>query len=102
MHRLQSDEVFHFYTGAPAELLLLKNDGEGDIIHIGAGIERGEVPQVVVPRGCWQGMRTTGDFTLLGTTVAPGFEYSDYESGNRGELIGKYPAFADLIRKLTN
>jgi uncharacterized protein len=102
MHRLQSDEVFHFYRGAPAELLLLKNDGQGEIIHIGADVERGEIPQVVVPRGCWQGMRTAGDFTLLGTTVAPGFEYSDYESGNRAELISKYPAFADLIRKLTN
>ncbi len=102
MHRLHSDEIFHFYRGAPAEMLLLKNHGHGEIIHIGAAYERGEVPQVVVPRGCWQGMRTTEDFTLLGTTVAPGFEYSDYETGNRAELISQYPAFADFIRKLTN
>jgi predicted cupin superfamily sugar epimerase len=102
MHRLQSDEIFHFYFGAPVEMLLLKSSGEGEIIHIGNRLELGETPQVVVPRGCWQGMRSTGDFTLLGTTVAPGFDYSDYESGNREELISQYPAFADLIRKLTD
>ncbi|MCI0603086.1 cupin domain-containing protein [bacterium] len=102
MHRLQSDEIFHFYRGAPAEMLLLKSDGQTEVIRIGNRVELGEMPQVVVPRGCWQGMLSTGDFTLLGTTVAPGFEYSDYESGNRAELISKYPAFAGLIRRLTN
>jgi predicted cupin superfamily sugar epimerase len=95
-------KIFHFYRGAPAEMLLLKNDGTGEIIHIGDGIEQGETPQVVVPRGCWQGIYSTGEFTLLGTTVAPGFEYDDYESGNRQELISQYPAYADLIRKLTS
>ena len=102
MHRLQSDEIFHFYLGAPAELLLLKNDGQGEIIPIGNQIEAGERPQVVVPRSCWQGMRSTGEYTLLGTTVAPGFEYADYESGSREELIRQYPQFAELIRKLTD
>ena len=102
MHRLHSDEIFHFYAGSPAEMLLLKGDGEGEIIRIGNRLELGEFPQVVVPRNCWQGMRTTGDFTLLGCTVAPGFEYSDYETGIREELVQKYPTFADLIRKLTD
>lgn len=103
MHRLQSDEIFHFYRGAPAELLLLNsNDGSGEIIRVGDRVEQGERPQVVVPRGCWQGMRSTGEFTLFGTTVAPGFDISDYESGNREDLIEKYPAFTELILQLTN
>jgi uncharacterized protein len=102
MHRLKSDEVFHFYFGAPAEMLVLKSDGQGEIVRLGNRLEAGETPQLVVPRGCWQGMRSTGEFTLLGTTVAPGFEYEDYESGNREELTQNYPDFADLIRKLTN
>jgi predicted cupin superfamily sugar epimerase len=101
MHRLQFDEIFHFYAGAPAELLLLKPDGSGEIIRIGNRIEAGEIPQVVVPRNCWQGMRSIGEFTLLGTTVAPPFEYAHYQSGNREELIQQYQSFAELIRKLT-
>ncbi len=83
-------------------MLLLKSDGQGEIVHIGNRLDKGETPQMIVPRGCWQGMRCTGEFTLLGTTVAPGFEYADYESGNRAELIRQFPAFADLICKLTN
>jgi predicted cupin superfamily sugar epimerase len=102
MHRLQSDEIFHFYMGEAAEMLLLKSDGQGEIVHIGNRLDKGETPQMIVPRGCWQGMRCTGEFTLLGTTVAPGFEYADYESGNRAELIRQFPAFADLICTLTN
>ncbi len=101
MHRLQSDEIFHFYLGSPAELLLLYSNGEGTVERLGIRLEAGERPQIVVPAGAWQGWRTTGEFTLMGCTVAPGFEYADYESGNHQELIVQYPQFADLIRQLT-
>jgi predicted cupin superfamily sugar epimerase len=102
MHRIQSDEIFHFYAGATTKLLLLyPQTGRGQVLKLGNDLLSDESPQIVVPRGCWQGMRTTGEFTLMGTTVAPGFEYSDYESGNREELIRLYPAFADRIRALT-
>ena len=101
MHRLRSDEIFHFYLGSPAEILLLHPDGNGVLERLGNNLEAEESPQIVVPRGTWQGIRTTGDFTLMGTTVAPGFEYSDYESGNREELVAKYPQFAYLIGQLT-
>ena len=59
--------------------------------------------QVVVPRGVWQGsvLEPGGAFALLGCTVAPGFEYADYEGGNRAELMARYPAFAELITRLT-
>jgi predicted cupin superfamily sugar epimerase len=60
--------------------------------------------QVVVPRGVWQGsiLEPGGDFALLGCTVAPGFDYADYQHGNREELLKQFPAHADLIRRLSS
>lgn len=103
LHRLLSDEVFHFYLGDPIEMLQLWPDGSGKLITLGSDILNGQHPQVVVPRGVWQGARlmTGGKFALLGTTVAPGFEYDDYETGHREELIEAYPAFRELITNLT-
>lgn len=101
MHRLRSDEVFHYYKGAPARLLVLCPDGSGQVVHFGNDLSAGQVPQFVVPRNCWQGMMTEGEYTLFGCTVAPGFEYSDYESGNKSELLSKYPEFAKWIARLT-
>ncbi len=103
MHRLASDEIFHFYLGDPVEMLKLYPDGSGEIATIGVDIARGMSPQVVVPRGVWQGSRLVpgGRFALLGTTVAPGFEYEDYEHGNREALKRRYPAFQAMIESLT-
>jgi len=103
MHRLQSDEIFHFYLGTPVEMLQLRPDGSGKIITIGPDILNGMQPQAIVPRGVWQGARLTkgGKFALLGTTVSPGFELADYESGRRDELANSYPQFRDLIIGLT-
>jgi hypothetical protein len=102
IHRLRADEIFHFYLGSPAEMLLLYSNGEGKILRLGNNLEKAENPQIIVPRGVWQGCRTTGDFTLFGCTVAPGFEYADYESANREDLIREFPGFADQIRMLTH
>jgi predicted cupin superfamily sugar epimerase len=101
MHRLKSDEIFHFYSGSPAELLLLHQNGKGEIIFVGNDLEKGERPQILVPAGCWQGMRTTGEYTLFGCTVSPGFEYSDYEQGKRELLAQQYPQYKEKIVQLT-
>jgi len=103
IHRLQSDEIFHFYLGDPVEMLQLFPDGSGRILIIGSDILNGMQPQVIVPRGVWQGSRLLqgGRFALLGTTVSPGFELMDYESGRRDILIESYPQFRDLIIALT-
>jgi predicted cupin superfamily sugar epimerase len=103
MHRLKSDEIFHFYAGDAVEMLQLDDSGEGRTIRIGSRLEEGEVPQVVVPRGVWQGTRLTdsGRWALLGCTVSPGFGFEDYETGRRDELCIRWPRFADLICKLT-
>ncbi len=103
MHRLKSDEVFHFYAGSPVQMHRLWPDGAGDVVTIGTDLSAGMHPQIVVPKGVWQGSRLLlgGDFALLGCTVAPGFDYSDYESGKRDDLLYHYPEFEDMIRALT-
>jgi len=104
MHRLASDEVFHFYLGDPVKMLLLAPDGTGRIVTLGQDLPKGMRPQVIVPRGVWQGSRLVpgGRFVLLGTTVAPGFEFADYEHARRADLLGSHPAFRDLILSLTS
>lgn len=103
MHRLNSDEIFHFYLGDPIEMLQLWPDGTGRTLMLGLDLLEGMQPQVVVPTGIWQGARLlkSGRFALLGTTVSPGFEFADYESGQREELIKSYPKFRELIIALT-
>lgn len=103
MHKLRSDEVFHFYAGDPVEMLRLYPDGSHTVVTLGSDIGAGHTPQIVVPRGTWQGCRIIdgGKFALLGTTVSPGFDRTDYEHGDRDELTRKYPDCAQLIKALT-
>jgi predicted cupin superfamily sugar epimerase len=103
MHRITSDEIFHFYLGDPVELLQLYPDGKGKVTVLGPDVFKGMKPQLVVDKNIWQGARVAkgGKFALLGTTVAPGFDYADFESGKRGELIKDYPTFKELITILT-
>ncbi|MCE5323022.1 cupin domain-containing protein [bacterium] len=103
MHRVKTDEIFHFYSGDPVEMLQLHTDGTHSIITIGSDIMTGESPQVVVPAGTWQGSRLKpgGKYALMGTTVAPAFDYDDYEHGSREALIAEYPECEEMIKKLT-
>jgi predicted cupin superfamily sugar epimerase len=103
MHRLASDEIFHFYVGDPVEMLQLWPDGSHRVVVIGPDLEAGERPQVIVPRGIWQGarLRPGGRLALLGTTVAPGFDYADYETGRRADLLASHPGAQALITALT-
>jgi predicted cupin superfamily sugar epimerase len=103
LHRVGSDEIFHFYLGDPVEMLQLWPDGSHRRVMIGTDVEEGMRPQVVVPRGVWQGSRLApgGTLALLGCTVSPGFEYEDYESGSRDVLDQQYPQARELIRALT-
>lgn len=103
MHRVKSDEIFHFYAGDPVEMLLLNPDGSHTTVTLGSNVLNGETPQVIVPRGIWQGCRLIagGEYALLGTTVSPAFDFEDYEHGKREELISQYPECADLIIALT-
>jgi hypothetical protein len=111
LHRLRSDEIFHFYLGDPVEFLLLAPEekgagrhGNGRTVTVGPDILAGQRPLLVVGRGTWQGARLVagGKFALLGTTMAPGFEYNDYEEGRRPELGAAFPAFEKIIGELSS
>jgi hypothetical protein len=103
IHRVASDEIFHFYLGDPVEMLQLWPDGSAKRVLIGTDIENGVAPQLVVPHGVWQGAKLVdgGKFALLGCTVSPGFDYADYESGSRQQLCEEYPEHRDMISALT-
>ena len=105
MHRLLSDEVFHFYLGDPVEQLQLAADGTGKTVLLGSDVEAGQMPQGLVPAGVWQGAWLlpggAHGWALLGATVAPGFDFADYEPGHRAELTAAYPDFAEAIAGLT-
>lgn len=107
MHRLASDEVFHHYAGAAVEMLQLAPGGRMTTHVLGSDLSAGQRPQVVVPKGVWQGSRLLpsevqeGAWALLGCTVSPGFEYADYETGTRAELTRSYPEARELIAALT-
>lgn len=103
LHRLKSDEVYHFYLGDPVELLQLRADGFGTVMVLGQEIEQGMSVQQVVAREVWQGsrLRPGGRWALLGTTMAPGFDFADFEAGAREPLLRAYPQFKELIVALT-
>jgi predicted cupin superfamily sugar epimerase len=103
LHRLPGDEMFHFYLGDPVEMLQLKPDGTGEAILLGQNIAAGMRLQHNVPGGVWQGCRLCpgGKFALMGTTMAPGFAYDDYEVGQRKALTAQFPPYSGLIALLT-
>lgn len=102
LHRLPSDEVWHFYLGDPLEMLLLAADGTSRVVVLGPGVLRGQEIQVTVPGGTWMGARVVegGAWTFFGCTMAPGFTFEGYEHGDAGELAARYPAEAARVRAL--
>jgi predicted cupin superfamily sugar epimerase len=103
LHRLPTDEIYHFYLGDPIELLQLYPDGRSERVVMGQDVLNGQRVQYVVPRDVWQGayLLSGGKFALVGTTMAPGYIHSDYEGGDRDALIAQYPHEAELITRLT-
>jgi len=77
-HRVDADEVWHFYRGAPLELAVVE-DGASRLERLGPDLDSGERPQLVVPAGAWQRARSLGAFTLVGCTVSPAFDFSGFE-----------------------
>ncbi|MFO0694987.1 MAG: cupin domain-containing protein [Polyangiales bacterium] len=103
LHRIASDEVWHFYAGGALTVHCLSEDGKHERLLLGRDLVRGEVPQAVVRAGTWFGARVEGEgeFALVGCTVAPGFDFADFEMGTRDELLSRFPAQATLVRELT-
>lgn len=104
MHRVRSDEMFHFYLGDPAELLDLTSDGTGRLVTLGANVPTGQTLQHLVRAGNWQGTRLTpgGEYALMGCTVGPGFDFDDFEMASRTTLQAEYPDWAEAIALRTH
>src|SRR5271166_621140 len=103
LHRLPGTEIFHFYLGDPVVMLQLLPDGASQTITLGPDLAGGQRPQVVVRGGVWQGSRLApgGKWALMGTTMSPGFDYADFELGDREQLTAQYPGAAEMIRQYT-
>lgn len=103
LHRLTQDEVFHFYAGDTVEMFQLEDTGTNRLIRIGSNLEKGESPQVVVPKGMWQGTRLLegGKWALLGTTVAPPFDFTGFELADRKIMSERHPKISQHINNFT-
>ena len=101
LHRLSATETYHWYAGAPLRLLLLDADGRVTEPVLGPDLAAGQRPQIVVPAGTWQGSSPAGDWSLVGTTTAPPFDWAGFELGERAALTARYPEAADRIAGLT-
>jgi predicted cupin superfamily sugar epimerase len=102
-HRLRSDEVWHFYAGSSLIVHVVKPDGEYQQLLLGSNPGNREQFQAVVPAGCWFGssLRQPNTFALVGCTVAPGFDFADFEIAKRDELTAQYPQHRNIIQRLT-
>jgi uncharacterized protein len=98
-HRLRSDEVWHFYAGDPLVVHVISPEGSYSSILLGCELEAGQVLQAVVLAGCWFASHVAdwSSFAVVGCTVAPGFDFEDFEMGKREELVAKYPQHRVLI-----
>jgi uncharacterized protein len=102
-HRIKSDEMWHFYTGAPLVIYALDESGTLSTTLLGRNFERGETFQALVRAGLWFGAAVSDpeSFSLIGCTVAPGFEFEDFELARRDDLLTLYPEHCPLIQRLT-
>ena len=104
LHRLKHDEIFHFYQGDPVTMLLISENGSGQEITLGHDIISGQRPQALVPAGVWQGSRIKTPqlgWSLMGTTMSPGFEFADFELADREKLTASCPDLSSEIASLT-
>ncbi|NCI46526.1 cupin domain-containing protein [Sediminibacterium soli] len=101
-HRIQSDECWHFYAGDPLQVHVIYPDGRYGLIRLGNDPVNGCSFQAVVPAGCWFASETAlgGSYSLVGCTVAPGFDFADFELAKQAELLSAYPSHATVIRRL--
>jgi predicted cupin superfamily sugar epimerase len=99
LHRLKSEEIWHFYTGSPVTVHIINAEGKRSRVRLGDHPEEGEVFQGIIHAGAWFGavVDDPGSYALVGCTVAPGFDFRDFEIGDRASLLELYPQHRDLI-----
>lgn len=102
-HRIKSDECWHFYAGDPLNVYIIDQEGKLTVITLGNDFENGQLFQYIVPANCWFASSPAegSEFCFVGCTVAPGFDFEDFELAERDKLIKAYPTHKDMITKLT-
>ena len=100
MHRVDAAELWHHYAGAALEMLLLHPDGSVETPALGDDLGGGQRPCVTVPAGTWMGAATSGEWSLVGTTMAPPYHQDGFELGDLAELTAQYPTAAEAISRL--
>ena len=102
-HKIKSDEIWHFYSGTTLLLHQIDSEGNSSCVRVGSNLENGEVPQAVVMNGNWFAaeVEDKNSYTLVGCTVAPGFDFSDFELAVQKDLRYRFPQHADLIKMFT-
>lgn len=102
-HRILSDEMWHYYAGAPLHIHQIQPDGVYKLTKLGLAVEEGYEPQAVVPARHWFASEcaTSDSWSLVGCTVSPGFDFMDFEIADRGSLIKEFPQHRSLITRLT-
>lgn len=103
LHRIKSDETWHFYAGDALEVIELDEQGNLILTRVGPHLNKGEVFQYTVKAGRWFGSRVAGEglFSLVGCTVSPGFDFRDFEMAKCEELVKSFPQHEALIRQMT-
>lgn len=102
-HRIAGDEMWHFYVGNVLAIDVIDPAGQHSEILVGNNPDAGETFQAIVPAGCWFAahVKDLDSFSLVGCTVAPGFDFADFELAERGRLTAQYPQHRELIKRLT-
>jgi uncharacterized protein len=102
-HKLKSDEQWHFYDGSSVVVYVIEEDGDLNKIRLGRNIENGETLQTVIKHDTWFAAELSDktSFALIGCTVAPGFDFDDFELGKTDELVIEFPKHKNLIHRLT-
>jgi predicted cupin superfamily sugar epimerase len=99
-HRIKSDECWHFYDGASLHVHVLHLNGNYELISLGRNSAKGEVYQAIVPAGAWFASESIGEYSFVGCTVAPGFDFADFELARTASLKADYPDHEKLIERL--
>lgn len=102
-HRIKQDEIWHFYTGSPLAVHVIDEKGVYIKNIVGMDLEKGQFPQLTVAANCWfaSSVEDENSFSFVGCTVAPGFDFEDFELAKRSELINEYPQHEKIITQLT-
>jgi len=103
-HKINQDEIWHFYDGSPIKIHMISETGDYSNVVVGKDLEQGEKLQFVVPGGYWfaANVINQNDYSLVGCTVSPGFDFKDFQLADRNNLIAEFPKHKKLITKLTN